>query len=258
MNNIWIVLYPVAAYYLVSGMVYFVLQIMMGNASETYMLRQMLCSAATIPFLLSCYRQDRFFEENLYGKKKIRWDRGQIISLLLSFLAVSILGLTFNNLIAMTPLMDVSVGFQEANEEFFGGTLLYELLGSCLLVPIAEELLFRGLVYQRLRRMFGTGAGIFLSALLFGIVHANWVQFLYAGALGILLAYLAERTGCLLAAMLGHIGANLVAVLRQHTGWLAFSYEADVAGVLFTVGMLMVGAGILWWLERIRRKRDAA
>ena len=31
---------------------------------------------------------------------------------------------------------------------FFAGTVVFELLGSCFVIPIAEELLFRGVVYM--------------------------------------------------------------------------------------------------------------
>ena len=88
------------------------------------------------------------------------------------------LGIAVNNIIAMTPLVQMSEGFQEANESFFAGTVVFELLGSCLVIPIAEELLFRGVVYKRLKLYFGVTPALIGSALIFGIMHVNLVQFL--------------------------------------------------------------------------------
>lgn len=241
--KIWQIFYPIGIYYVVSALVFFALESMIGNSDETYMLRQLLCAAATIPFLLSFYREDEKMAVGVVEKKK------DVVSLLLAALTAGTSGIVVNNVIAMTPLMRISAGFSTANEAFFGGHILYELLGSCFFIPIAEELLFRGVVYRRLRVLLGVRPALAASALLFGLVHANVVQFVYAGIIGFLLAYLLERTGNFLAPVLGHIAANLAAVVRQETGWLAFSYERTAAGIGFTVGLcaLAVAMSVLFF-----------
>jgi len=150
-----------------------------------------------------------------------------------------------NNIIAMTPLVQMSEGFQEANQSFFAGTVVFELLGSCLVIPIAEELLFRGVVYKRLKLYFGVTPALIGSALIFGIMHVNLVQFLYAAVIGLLLAFVLEKTGKLSMAVFGHIAANLVAVLRTETGWLEFSFYPTVNGILFTVVMAVAGIAVV-------------
>ena len=47
--------------------------------------------------------------------------------------------------------------------------------------------------------------------------------------------------------ILGHIAANLAAVIRQETGWLDFSYEPTVAGIGFTVLMLLIAVALIWY-----------
>lgn len=248
--KIWQVIYPIAIYYVVSSVAYFILGMLLGSEQETYMFRQMLCGAVTIPFILSFYKQDKKFEEVVYGKEQSPFDLRMLWNIIFSIAEGAMLGIAINNLIAMTPLMDVSTGFQEANSSFFAGGVLYEVLGSCLVIPIAEELLYRGVVYKRLRNLFGVSVGIVLSALVFGLVHANLVQFLYAGILGLLLAYLYEVTGKLYAPVLGHIAANLAAVVRQETGWLDFAYEPTVAGIGLSLMLLMAVAALLFLQRR--------
>lgn len=243
--KIWQVIYPIAIYYVVSSFAYFILGMFLGSEQETYMLRQMLCGAVTIPFILSFYKQDKMFENVVYGTAQHSFDMRMLRNAVISIITGALCGIAVNNLIAMTPLMDVSTGFQEANNSFFAGGVIYELLGSCLVIPIAEELLYRGVVYKRLRNLFGVSAGIVLSALIFGLVHANLVQFLYAGILGLLLAYLFEVTGKLYVPVLGHIAANLAAVVRQETGWLDFAYEPTLAGIGVSLVLLLVVAFLL-------------
>ena len=62
------------------------------------------------------------------------------------------------------------------------------VLGACIIGPLCEELVFRGLLAGRLAR-YGQKPGAFISALLFGLYHANLEQFFYAFALGLLLSY---------------------------------------------------------------------
>lgn len=246
--KLWQILYPIGIYYVASSLAFFCLQLIMGAENETYMLRQMLSSAVTIPFVYSFYKQDKAVEKVVYGEKEKQSAMQLIKETLLAICATAALGIAVNNVIAMTPLVTVSEGFQEANTAFFAGGVMYELLGSCLVIPIAEELLFRGVVYKRLRMLFPLKTAILLSAFLFGILHVNLVQFLYAAVLGMLLAFLVEKTGKLFYTVLGHIAANVVAVIRSETGWLDFSYEADAAGIGFTILMAVVAGILIWYL----------
>lgn len=250
--RVWQVIYPIGIYYVVSSIVYFFLGMLLGNNQETYMLRQMVCGAVTIPFILSFYKQDKQFEDTVYGKKKFSFDAQTIWEIVLSVSIGAMLGIAVNNLIAMTPLMEISAGFKEANDSFFAGGVVYELLGSCLVIPIAEELLYRGVVFKRLRVFLGVWPAILLSAIIFGAVHANLVQFLYAGILGVLLAYLLQSTGKLYAPILGHIAANVAAVIRQETGWLDFAYEPTAAGIGFSLLLVATAGALVLWNRKLR------
>ena len=142
----------------------------------------------------------------------------------------------------MTPLVTVSEGFQNANTSFFAGGVWMEVLASGLVIPIAEELLFRGVVFKRLRMVLLDGKrAMILSAVIFGIFHFNIVQFIYAAVLGILLAYFVEKTRKVSLAVIGHMAANLAAILRAETGSLDFAYEPTMTGIGFTVMMASIG-----------------
>lgn len=244
--QIWQIIYPIGLYYVVSSLCYFALEMLLGTANETYMLRQLVCAAVTIPVILKFYMADQNVRDTVYGKRKFNMGREQFINIAVTVVSVAALGIAVNNIIAMTPLIQASEGFQTANQAFFAGTAVYEFLGSCLLIPIAEELLFRGVVYQRLKLMIGVYPAVICSALIFGLVHVNLVQFLYAAVLGCLLAFLYEKTGFFYVPVLGHIAANTVAVVRAETGWLYFGYAADAKGIGFTTVMLVAAGAAIW------------
>ena len=61
--KIWRIVYPIGIYYVVSSIAYFFLTLLLGAGEESYMLRQMLCAVATIPFVWMHYGQDRAARE---------------------------------------------------------------------------------------------------------------------------------------------------------------------------------------------------
>lgn len=86
-----------------------------------------------------------------------------------------------------------------------------------LAAPIAEEALFRGLLYPALRHALGgSGRAAWGSALitsaLFSAVHANWLVALPLFALALFLARLMERTDSLLACVVAHAAHNALAM----------------------------------------------
>lgn len=78
----------------------------------------------------------------------------------------------------------------------------------CVLGPVAEELLFRGLLLRTLAP-FSKKLAIVVSALLFGLFHGNLLQTPYAIVLGLVLGYCALEYR-LVWAMLLHVGNNLL------------------------------------------------
>lgn len=259
-GNLISVFYPLVCYYLLSSFAFFGMTLFVGEAEESYMLKQLVSSGVTIPYLLALKKQDAYTEEVVYGKrKKLSFGQAALLGSV-SFFTMAAFGIALNNMIAMTGLIERSDTFQSVNQAFFGGGIFVELLASCVVVPIAEELLFRCIVLKRCCLLAGKRMGIFFSALLFGVIHMNLVQFIYASLLGILLAVFAVWTKRVWVAVFGHAAANLFAVLRAETGMLAFSYEADFAGIGFSVLLLLMGSAAAWfcwkWFARQEDKEE--
>ena len=247
--NMWGILYPILMYYLISSFVFFALNILLGNSREIYMVKQLISSGATIPFLVSLWKQDMYVEKVVYGKQKQSVSKA-VQQVVLTCIMAGTLGVGLNNFIAMTPLVELSEGFSAANENFFAGGIVLEIMASCVVVPIAEELLFRGIILKRASLIVGETVGIVCSAVLFGVIHVNLVQFIYATLIGALLAVIVVKTKRLSLAVAGHAAANLIAVLRAETGILNFAYEPSVAGIGFSVIMVLAGGMAAWLLFR--------
>ncbi len=88
-----------------------------------------------------------------------------------------------------------------------GGSLIFSIAFTAVLVPIAEELIFRKLFCDRLLPL-GEGYAILISALIFGFAHGNIYQIPYAFFTGLLFGYVYVRTGKVIYSILIHMGIN--------------------------------------------------
>ncbi|OGX39783.1 MAG: hypothetical protein A3C53_05455 [Omnitrophica WOR_2 bacterium RIFCSPHIGHO2_02_FULL_68_15] len=96
--------------------------------------------------------------------------------------------------------------------------LLMALMGLVAVVgPVAEEIVFRGVVYAALRRRWGVRWGLAGSAVLFAGLHADPLAFGPILVLGLLLGWLYEQTGSLLPSMTVHVAHNSVMLITALT-----------------------------------------
>lgn len=82
----------------------------------------------------------------------------------------------------------------------------------CLLGPILEELIFRGVLLEGLKK-YGNLFGIIMSSVLFGLMHQNITQCLPAAAIGIVWAYIAVKSGSLIPSVCLHILNNTMSAI---------------------------------------------
>jgi membrane protease YdiL (CAAX protease family) len=98
-------------------------------------------------------------------------------------------------------------------EEKQTAVLWMSTLFAAIFGPVAEEIFFRGFMYGAIRKTLGVFWGMIITAAVFSFLHAHIVGFLPIMALGILLAYLYEKTGSLVPSMMVHIFHNVGMVL---------------------------------------------
>lgn len=82
------------------------------------------------------------------------------------------------------------------------------LLGIAVYGPFAEELAFRGVIYQGYRLQENRWKALLLSSLLFGLMHMNLNQACYAFVIGMALVLLVEATGSMFPAFIAHFCVN--------------------------------------------------
>jgi membrane protease YdiL (CAAX protease family) len=103
----------------------------------------------------------------------------------------------------------------------WGGRLAFGA-GAVLLVPVAEEVLFRGILYPAIKQTGHPRVALWGTALLFAAVHMNLVIFVPLAVLALVLTALYEWMNNLLAPIAAHMLFNALnfALLLRQTGAL--------------------------------------
>ena len=135
------------------------------------------------------------------------------------------------------------------------------ILCTVILAPVAEELFFRKALIDRLSAYHPTDA-ILYSALLFGLIHGNLTQFLYAFPIGVLLGIIYWRTKNIRYTILLHMGMNtfggLLPLLVQRIEKAGEGSEGmAMLGTLATmmIGSLTIGLVVVGVIFLIRGRR---
>lgn len=236
------------------------------DPQQQYMALQTVATVITLPFIFYFYRKDRkqptacqmHLSQIFEGKSR----KEKIFDGVMMFLTGALAGITLNNLVAMTAIKQISEGYQKVETNFFSGGILFEIIGSCLLIPILEEMLYRSVIYGRICDIFipyqvadteekkkrnsnCRVMAIVFTAMIFGVMHMNIVQFIYATILGLMLSWFVEKSGHLLGAVVAHVGANLMSVLRMETPILKWMESSKTCFILSTVICIVITIALL-------------
>lgn len=201
---LWRVLYPLLLYLLITSFTAALMERMGYDTWEADVLLVTAVSAgiAAIPLGI-LYRK----EVRRAGQRSA-WRPGAIPRIILAGIGGC---LFFNQLIEISGLN--SEAYQQVSSMLYQPPLLLQMVAIGIVIPVTEELVFRGLGYLRMKEFIPYPLAAFLSAVYFGLFHGNIVQGTYAFALGLLMAWIYHVYRSLWAPVIFHMAANIVSLL---------------------------------------------
>lgn len=152
-------------------------------------------------------------------------------------LAVSVAATCFS---AMVQLAFYSGQSQSSSLTVYSPPFPVQLLVLGIVVPIAEELLFRGILFRRFMENRSFWYAALWSSLFFVLMHQDGAQMVYALLLGIFLCYVYEKFGSLKAPAVLHVIANCSSLIYTETGVFRWIGEVPVR----MAGAVIIGAFI--------------
>lgn len=245
----WEILYPLLAYWACQLVVFNVLYYIVSDrilltGSSLQKACVYLNAAAYIavwPMLAMLYKksasQDTSFVITRRKQKRMKREGLMVVSYSAS------LALGLNILIAYYRLAGLSEKYQQVASNQYSVALPVGLVIFGILSPFTEEILFRGILYNRMKKYFPQTLAMALSALVFGCYHGNPVQMLYAFVMGLAMALMYEVYGMLEAPVLFHCTANLLVYLISKENLLG----KDALPVYYGIALLMLATFITFW-----------
>lgn len=82
------------------------------------------------------------------------------------------------------------------------------LFSGVIVAPVVEEIFFRGFVFAGLRERYGWVPAALISSGLFALVHLQPISFLPIFLMGLIFAYLYQRSGSIWPSLIMHLGTN--------------------------------------------------
>ena len=129
------------------------------------------------------------------------------------------------------------------------GNFVVSLIATIILAPIAEEIVFRGLIYRNLKKGMPILVAGFISSLIFGISHTGIIWMIYAFLIGIFFVWIYEKFNSILGSIIVHMVFNLLGTFIDEFNWIP-----EQVG-LFILGMsVLVLAGSILWIVKISKK----
>ncbi len=91
-------------------------------------------------------------------------------------------------------------------------SLLIIIIGSVLVGPALEEIVFRNILNNNLIKFNSVNVTIFISSLIFGLCHLNIIQFIYAFLVGLFLSKIYFKNKNIMECIFCHMIMNLVSI----------------------------------------------
>jgi membrane protease YdiL (CAAX protease family) len=183
-----------------------------------------VAAAVTIPILFFMFRSDMKKERSV-GIMPLQ--KAPLVKYITIFFMSIAMCIGMNNILYISGLTVVDETYVEVTEAMYAAGFGMEILCLGILVPIAEELVFRGLMYKRLRYDLAFLPAALYTGFAFAVFHGNMVQMIYAFILGMLFSYLYEKYRSVKAPIFAHIVMNLVSVFAteyQLMNWMSEEY----------------------------------
>ena len=176
--------------------------------------------------------------------------RGQIkaMDFIMAIVGGAGVSIALNIVIALTNMAGKDTTFVEVSDMITSNPLFVTIICAGILIPIVEEILFRGLIFNRIKCQYNFVAGLLISSLLFGIYHGNIVQGIYATLLGIFLGFAYHKTKSILIPIFIHMGGNTFVSIYGKLG----ENEENIGILVVTVSISIIFAliGTIYFINR--------
>lgn len=141
----------------------------------------------------------------------------------------------------LSPFVTTDINYQDSNAVYETYSVPMLILMSCIVAPLFEEFIFRGLFFEAFKTLLGIFKlkkiapfiAAIVSASLFGGAHWNWIQFIFGFIFGLFMCNAYETQKTLLSPILVHMTSNTFSFVLGYIPILANSYVVFALDFVF-------------------------
>lgn len=257
--TLWISAYPLIIYtaiqFLLAIIVSFFVIILGGypgavaslGAVESFVSRNVLPITAASAVFASVFLILFFYLDGQKGrieKKKT----GNVMDFVMAIIGGVGIAIILNILIGLTGISGIDNTFQEISDTIKNTPIVITIICAGIIIPIVEEIIFRGLIFNRIKFQYNLTSAMLISSVVFGIYHGNIIQGIYATMLGVCLAYAYNKTKNILIPIFIHISANTSVVCLS--SFVENDGSALTVGIMVLVTLIFAIIGIIYFIKR--------
>ena len=151
------------------------------------------------------------------------------------------------------PVVDTALqNYIKLSENFVGsGNILMVILTTCIVVPIAEDLVFRGIIQGELRRVMPAWAAILIQGAIFALVHGDPIQISYVILPAIILGTVYEWTKSIYVPIALHMLFNFLGAALP----MMLAGNEKAGNVFVVVEWAVIPVSILAMIFLYKRRR---
>ncbi len=216
------ILLPMIIYYVGYNVFYMLLVIVMDKVLQTDLafadtLRENSTSALNVIQSTSMLAGTLFLLPR-FLQEKIPTRAQKLPNVIAAAIWAVALSVGLNVLFDLLKLTASDAAYREVAKSQYNVSLTLGLILFGVISPLTEEVLFRGLIYGRMRRFFSLPVSMVVSSFLFGAYHGNLLQGVYGFLLGLMMVYLYEKTQHFAMPVMTHAVANMSVFMLTYDG----------------------------------------
>ncbi|MBN1892710.1 MAG: CPBP family intramembrane metalloprotease [Clostridiales bacterium] len=244
-------LFGAALYYAVILISSFIAMLFLGERYERHMyLIHAISMLALIPLVIIWV----YVSERVEGKKLFRRHLSPPIVLSGIIIAFGLLGITMLYFYFADTVLSPFSFVQESLEEYeallsVGNLTLFEKIAYSisvtLLVPIVEELIFRGIILQEFLSTMKPVVAVILTSAVFAIVHVQPIQVGYAFLCGVVISAVYVLSHSIFLTILLHSVYNFFGSVLQIV-YPASEEWFDIMGIMYFAAIALSVVAVLY------------
>lgn len=160
------------------------------------------------------------------------------------------IGVNYQLIINILPILFIVIGTNILDEPFNMDIQKYTLIAilwTITIPPIWEELFFRKFLYTKLKNKFNMKRAIFISSLLFGLMHFNIIIMIFAYGVGVISCKIYDKTGEIKYSILFHAISNLFnMIFHNYISFNVYSGSFSLSAIQIILTIILIISIVLY------------